>query len=245
MNVYFMSFARYAAIVKNLRGVVLADIDEDGVWSSVMWLVNRFRYRDLGVVPSVVKRYRSLLERYLNGNPFRELVSPTGSIQIFIERLGRASGLPLEVVELLALSSAYVSPAIVIGNRYSGYLKEVSTDVVNVCKDMDTNSWKLHLRIADYTILDIYEASVGEVLNAIEKGVSRELLEKISDGRRSVIEADKKRYWRIACDSGKPFLYYVDMVNIVLRYYVYKDLVADHAACLSIVPVVMIPPNMK
>jgi len=35
-------FARYAAIVKNLRGVVLFNMDEDGVEDSIKWLVNRF-----------------------------------------------------------------------------------------------------------------------------------------------------------------------------------------------------------
>lgn len=240
-----MSFARYAAIVKNLRGVVLADIEEDGVWSSIKWLVDRFRYRDLGVVPSIVKRYRSRLERYLSGNPFRELVPPTSSIQMFIDWLERVSGLPLEVVELLVLSSAYISPGIVVGIKYFGYLKEVSVDVINVCRDLDTNSWKLHMRIADYTVLDLYETCVNEVLNAIEKGASRQSLEEISSLRRSRIEADKKRYWRIMCSNGKPFLFYIDMVNTILKYDMYRDLVADHAACLSIIPVILVPPNIK
>jgi hypothetical protein len=42
-------FARYAAVVKNLRGVALFDLGEEGSWDSVEWLVRRFRYRDLGV----------------------------------------------------------------------------------------------------------------------------------------------------------------------------------------------------
>ena len=42
-------FARYAAVVKNLRGIALFDLGEEGSWDSVEWLVRRFRYRDLGV----------------------------------------------------------------------------------------------------------------------------------------------------------------------------------------------------
>jgi len=46
-----VSFARYAAIVKNLRGVVLADLLEEAASRGLEWLTKRFRYRDLGVVP--------------------------------------------------------------------------------------------------------------------------------------------------------------------------------------------------
>jgi hypothetical protein len=45
-------FSSYAAIVKNLRGVVLLDPDEEGAWTTMEWLVKRFRYRDLGVTPT-------------------------------------------------------------------------------------------------------------------------------------------------------------------------------------------------
>ncbi|MEM3763504.1 MAG: hypothetical protein QW721_03740 [Desulfurococcaceae archaeon] len=44
-----MSFSRYAAIVKNLRGVMLFNMDEEGVEASIHWLVKRFRYRNLGL----------------------------------------------------------------------------------------------------------------------------------------------------------------------------------------------------
>ncbi|MEM2200605.1 MAG: hypothetical protein QW775_05930 [Ignisphaera sp.] len=43
-----MNFSKYAALIKNPRGVVLANIDEPNVWNYIKWLNKRFKYRDLG-----------------------------------------------------------------------------------------------------------------------------------------------------------------------------------------------------
>ena len=74
MCVSYVDFARYAAIVKNLRGVVAADLEESGVEESIKWLASRFRYRDLGVGPMMVERFGSELQKFLGGKPLRELV---------------------------------------------------------------------------------------------------------------------------------------------------------------------------
>ncbi|MDK6028189.1 hypothetical protein QPL79_02265 [Ignisphaera sp. 4213-co] len=240
-----MSFAKYAAIVKNLRGVVLIDFEEDGAWKSLKWLISRFKYRNLGLTPSIIKRYGDKLRNYLNRNPFKELVPPTNAIQMLIEKLYEASKFPYEIVELLVFSSTYISPAMVIGSRYVEYVKRLSVDGISVCKDLDVNSWKLHMRIADYTILDFYEECINEILKIIEQGVSKQVLEHIAILRKSRIEKDKKRYWRIACSDGNPLLYYIDMIDIILRYNAYEEIVADQAAALAIVPVIIISQKIK
>lgn len=239
-----MSFARYAAIVKNLRGVVLADPGEPGVWSSIEWLVKRFHYRNLGVTPSLLAKYREKLAKYLSGHPFRELAAPTSSIVELVEVLHESTGLPLEVVEGLVYASSYISPLMVVGEKYLEYLQQLSISTVYACKDMDTASWKLHMRIADYTILDFYEECVSEVLEAIESK-SFEKLVSIARARVSRVEKDKKRYWRVMCESGRPLLYYVDMVQVVLRHGIASKLKPDHAAGLAIIPALVIPPGMK
>ena len=242
-----MSFARYAAIVKNLRGVVLGDIGDEGVWKSVQWLVKRFRYRDLGLTPSMVGRYRDKLAKYLGGNPFIELSPPIAAVERLIEILVQRSRIPAEVVELLVYSSTYISPAMVVGERFLDNVLQLALDTVYTCKEMDVNSWKLHLRIADYTVLDFYRNCVDEVLSALSsRGDRASVLRKIVEKRRARIESDKKRYWRIACSSGKPFLAYIDMLHLVLDTEGIAELLEpEHAACLAIVPVVYVPSNLS
>lgn len=62
-------FAKYSALVKNLRGVVLFDLGEERVENSIKWLINRFKYRNLGLPPSLFEKYRGKLENYMKGRP--------------------------------------------------------------------------------------------------------------------------------------------------------------------------------
>ncbi|HIE55516.1 MAG TPA: hypothetical protein EYP90_10100 [Chromatiaceae bacterium] len=154
--------------------------------------------------------------------------------------------IPFEVFEALILASSYISPLLVLGSKFIPCIKSLSSEVVKVCKDkvMDVKRWKLHLRIADYSIVDIYEQSVMEAMEVISRFKLGSLkigeIEQILRSRHEKIKIDTNRYWRIKCSEGKPFLYYVDMLSIaknVIRY-----LSENHAAGLSIVPVVHISP---
>ena len=241
-------FARYAAIVKNLRGVVLFDLSEEGTWDSVEWLTRRFRYRDLGLTPSVYRRYPERLERYLGGNPFRLLTYPLPELERFSEELSRCAGIDYEVAELLVLSSTYVSPAIAIGRRFEPQLSRLSVEVVRTCRELSVEDWKLHLRIADYTILDMYENAVSGALGIVE-GCSAEGLERTLNDRLEGIRRDVRRYWRILCGepTARAFLYYVDNLRLYLRGCGLGELCgrSDIAAALAVVPVVSIPPGMR
>lgn len=238
-----MSFSKYAALVKNLRGVVLANIDEPNVWNCIKWLTRRFKYRDLGLTPTMVNLYRDKLTQHLNGNPFVELKPPINAIATLVKLLAKAIAMRLEVLELLVYSSTYISPAIAIGTTYFEELMSLATDAVYVCKDMDASYWKLHLRIADYSILDFYRECVDEMLNILlspNPKLRSELLTDVIKSRGSRISRDKKRYWRISCDKGKPFLLYVDMASIIQKYELLDYLEVEHAAGLAIVPVVIL-----
>ncbi len=249
-------FARYAAIVKNLRGVVVFNLDESGVWDSIVWLVQRFRYRNLGLTPTLVQRYRAILRDYLNGNPFRELVYPIEGLRGLDNILKQLLDVPLEVAEGLMFASIYISPLILVGKTYQAGIEDNANTTIRVCKDkkMDLKQWKLHLRIADYTIVDFYEKNIEEnleVLEAVIKGnVNTSKIREIIEKRLERVKRDTKRYWRIKCSNGTPFLYYVDpLIKIIdaiasgrLDPYILK---IDYAAGLSIIPVIYVPSNMK
>lgn len=236
-----MSFAKYAALVKNLRGVVLLDPGEPGVESSLNWLVKRFRYRNLGVTPALLSKHGGKLARYLGGKPFRELVLPVPSLEGVPGLLAGFLGVPGELAELLVYASTYVSPALLIGEKYAGEAAKLAVGAVKVCREMDTASWKLHLRIADYTALDFYERCVDEALSVLEGADPQPVLES----RRERVARDAKRYWRIACAEGRLFLLYVDNLKLAVDAGAHGRLAPEAAAALSIVPVVLVPPGLS
>ena len=137
-----------------------------------------------------------------------------------------------------------------IGSSFKSYIEENSIEIVRTCKEMDIKSWKLHLRIADYTILDMYEENVCEALRIISglksKSMKLSELEEILRNRVARVQRDVKRYWRIKCDEGRPFLYYVDLLSKVIDKIARGELDADklieeYSASLTIIPVVYVP----
>ena len=236
--------ARYAAAVKNLRGVLVADLSSKGSWETVEWLVKRFRYRNLGLPPSIVSRFKSKLERYLNGRPFRELVYPASELKLVV-KVYEMLGYPLELSEGLVLASTYISPLLVEGEHYTSALSEGVVHTIYTCKSLSVNDWKLHLRITDYSILDSYEESVDEALEfigAIRSG-NFDLVQRILERRKGKAKKDARRYWRISCGSGKAFLLYYDPIKaigpVVRRSSKLAESLADnHAVALALTPAV-------
>lgn len=229
-----MSFAKYAAVVKNLRGVVAIDLSEKSAAEGLRWLAMLYRYRDLGVVPSAVRVLAHETEQYLGGRPLRKLELPVPELKALPGLLHSRLELPLEAAEALVYASTYVSPALVIGKKLFESLLPFAAGKVLVCKEMDRHSWKLHLRIADYTILDFYEACVDEALKVIE-GLDPE---PVLVSRLERVKKDVKRYWRVQCDEGQPLLLYVDNLALAIKAGGLKNLETDCAAALAIVPVV-------
>ena len=164
---------------------------------------------------------------------------PVKSIEKLVAELEEA-GLSREVGELLILASTYISPAILVGESYREDLEKLAADVVKVCRELNVREWKLHLRIADYTVLDFYEEAVDEALRALEEP---SLVERLLEERKERISTDKRRYWRISCEDGRPFLYYIDNLSVAHAYGVLRG-ERDWAAALAIIPVVYVPPGM-
>jgi len=237
----------FVATVKNLRGVVLVNSSDKNAVEKISWLIKRFRYRNLGIPPSLYSR-RDLKE-YFSKGPFIELVYPINSIRSFVEKLWNITGYPLELIESLVLSSIYVSPLLIAGSEYIRLLEDIAYTSIQVCRELSNNEWKLHLRIADYTILDMYREKIGEAVDVIKylKGNKWRSIKEVLDNRMKRVEKDTKRYWRIVCKdeegSLKKFLLYIDLLNLLVELsrrgsFKLEDLREDYSIALSIVPAI-------
>jgi len=240
----YVNFAKYAAIVKNLRGVVIADLNEEGVESSIQWLVLRFKYRNLGIGPHMLNSFRDKLARYLGGKPFRELTYPIPQLLQFT-RILQSVGIELLLAEGLSLASTYISPLMVIGNKYAQVLERLGVTFIKVSKELSIQEWKLHMRIADYSILDSYEECIEEGLRAINaaKEGNEDIINDILRAREARILKDASRYWRIRSESGRTFLIYIDVLKLIKDKL--RSLSTDQAVALAIIPVILIPLGMK
>lgn len=234
--------SRYASIVKNLRGVVLPDAEE--AEEGVRWLRDRFRYRNLGVPPSVLREAEEFFRGRLGGGPFVELAYPSRALVELVPTLAEGLGAEPRIVEGLVLASAYVSPLLVIGRRAQEGVARLAVDVVESRLDMDVRQWRLHLRIADYTVLDLYRWSTEHVEGLLEGRVG---LQEFRREREARIRKDKARYWRLARGEGPAwrFLYYVDLASrmdegLLERV---RDLGAEASAGLAIEAAVAIGPR--
>ena len=217
-----ISFYNYAAIVKNLRGVIYWKGKGD-----LEWLLSRFRYRYLGVPPSleriILKRKNLVLLTYPNNIilKVKELFS-----RVLIE----------EIAEVLCLASTYISP--VMTDDMDDF-RDLIVAEVKTTKELTDKDWKLHMRIADYTVLDFYTWSTNNAKEAIESGNVEEFLHE----RKEKIEKDMRRYWRIVEDEGRAFLAYVDPLAILHKYNLveeFKSLGKDAFATMGILPVIFI-----
>lgn len=195
--------ARYAAIVKNLRGVLIFT-DADEAEERVRWLTERFKYRNLGVSPALSSQIE--VER-----PFVELTYPDDELER-LTRLLMDAGLSEVAAEASVLASAHISPLLALDRRAVRLLRPLEAGSVETSKKLNNREWKLHLRIADYTVLDFY---IWSIENA-ERLWTEEDPKRIIGERLGRIGKDSKRYWRII-GEGKKFLIYLDPVRLLWK----------------------------
>ncbi len=207
-----VSLSRYAALVKNLRGVVVFNPDDD-VSELIEWLVKRFKYRNVGVPPALVEHLDSKL---LSGRPFVQLSYPTEELASFTREIAAVEAAEPLVVEASVLASIYVSPLLALGRAAAGDLEKLAVDFVESKVLLDDRGWRLHLRIADYTVLDFYQWSSEHAeklwnLQADLKVFAKERAERIA--------RDKKRYWRLQRGKEEPwrFVLYIDLAQRAAR----------------------------
>ena len=218
-----VSFSMYAALVKNLRGVLIIDPNDELVPNILRWLSRRFRYRLVGVPPKVLEGLKS---RGLNlTKQLRPLHYPSKSlvelVSTCMEYLG---GVDEYLIESTVLASTYVSPALAFGDEVIKEATKLGTYVVNSKVRLNNQYMKLHMRIADYSILDAYESDI-ELLRRLWEGKlsPKEYLRE----KEVEISKDTKRYWRLTkpdTRGGKlkeckphPFLTYLDIPVALIR----------------------------
>ncbi len=210
-----MALHRFVFLVKNLRGV-LAALPGEELEPIVSWLSRRFRYRDLGVPPSLYREARDAIEPRLGGRPFHLLGYPTARVEAAARRLSEllvGAGLPETVAEALLLASAYASPVLATPGAAEA-LKPIVVHVVYSRQLLDAQSARLHLRIVDYTVLDAYVETIDEFVRAVEEGWPPE---RLRASRLERAKRDEKRYWRVASREGTPLILYLDHASLALR----------------------------
>jgi hypothetical protein len=202
---YLDVFSRYAALVKNMRGVVLFSPADD-VSEDLKWLVERFRYRVLGVPQSLVERVPGLKK------PLVPLAYPSKGVEDFVKFVASSAGLEREVAEAVCLASCYVSPLLALGPGAQKSLRGLAVGEVSSKVEMGVRDWKLHLRIADYSVLDLYEWSTTQAQRLWQKDVD---VEELISERVAAVKRDQKRYWRLQRGELEPrtFLVYLDLVQ--------------------------------
>ena len=200
--------SKYAAMVKNLRGIIFTRLEEPGVKETLKWLTRKFKYRDLAAPPSLRREMvNSGFKR------FREACYPAEELEKLVEIFSSELSASPEAVEAVVLASAHVSPVLAVGEKAAGELAPLTVERVDSRVSLDDRGWKLHFRIADYTVLDAYEWSVT---HAEKLWKPRLNLEAFRKERASKIKADVKRYWRLneGEEKPKPFLLYIDLAYL-------------------------------
>ena len=234
-------FSRYAALVKNMRGVVYFDPSEEEAYQGLKWLNERFKYRVLGVPPSLLKSLNRV------SKPLIPLAYPHHEIESFTSTIARSLNLELSLSEALCLSSCYVSPILALGSRAQERLKSIAVHEVYTKTSMGLKDWKLHLRIADYSVLDLYEWSTLQAQKIWEPDVD---IKKLLEERTKAIKRDEKRYWRLQRGDLEPklFMVYLDLLQRISRSEEAMNNVKSFSpnlasACMAVVVAVMVSPS--
>lgn len=209
-------FSQYAALVKNLRGVVFAYFEKENVEETLSWLTKKFKYRNLGVPPTIYSKVEKYFEGKINGKPFVKLEYPVHSLKNLVKLIGENFKIEYEVVETVILASTYVSPIMVMGWEAFKKLEKICASRVDSTISLNDFGWKLHFRIVDYTVLDFYGWSVNHSKQLWSQKLN---LKKFLEERKNKIEKDKKRYWRLQKGEEKPFplILYVDLAQLIAQ----------------------------
>ena len=188
-------FTQTAWLIKNLRGVLYCKEDQ----TIVDLVAKKFRYRNVGVPRWLAEDIGKRVEK----KPFVKIDYPFEDVRQFIESLN-----PSPEVETIALASCYLCPILTSARDYKE-LKPFAIDEVYVGElgNISDRDLKLHLRIADYSVTDFYVWATTTLYESVKHGKLEEHIKE----RVERVKKDKKRYWRVAKESGDVFIAYVDL----------------------------------
>ncbi len=243
-----VSFSRYAALVKNLRGVILVDPSDELTPNYLRWLSRRFRYRVVGLSPIVKEGLRR--HGLTPTKQVKSLNYPSEDLALLTKDLSsELSRFSEEVIESAILASAYISPLLVFSDVYVKEVEKLSIHIVKSSIKLNNQLIKLHMRIADYSILDYYDENLS-IIEDLWRGVS---FEEFVSKREELAVRDSRRYWRLGGEGVKAvkyephtFLAYVDLIAKGVGGEGFKHIAESFSfesvgAGLALVPAVVIP----
>lgn len=210
----------FISLLKNIRGVVHFKT-ESPPQPELDWLIKKFRYRDLGIVPAIFETAR---ESKLTKKPFVKLEFPNDSMKRLVELIVKDTGIPGSVVQTLFLASSYVSPIILLKENPAENFAPFLVHTLNSDITLTDKEMKLHLRIVDYTVLDFHKTTTRAARIAIGEaiqGSTNRLNKLIYERKQSVQEDCNKRYWRLISSSvqkgtkGKTLIFYLDSLPFI------------------------------
>ena len=205
------AFHIYAAVVKNLRGVLFSSVDHEEFSEKFSWLKKRFRYRNIGITPYMAERYGLKAD----GKLLVELVEPVKGLDGLISAYASITGVGRSALEAYCYASTYVSPLLVLGQASCTDLEPLIVDKVVVGRELTDKEYKLHMRIADYTVLDFYLWATSQASEALTAMAGGRDVEPMLAEREERIKKDKHRYWRVGAEEGRDFILYLDLLPIL------------------------------
>jgi len=208
-------FSKYVAIVKNIRGIILLDPYTDSS-RIIEWLSERFKYRNIGVSKLPISKNPELFSKWLNGRPFIEIYHPIQETFSLVGFLEDILGFENYVCDSIVLSSVYVSPLLVTDVKLFNRILKISIDHIELKVKLKVKDWKLHLRIAAYTILGMYRQCIEDAKELWNLNVD---LFKFIKNHSEIVGRDKKRYWRLSRGELPigVFLAYLDIAGLIVK----------------------------
>jgi hypothetical protein len=134
------------------------------------------------------------------------LSSPLASLERVGEAVAGIGETPRATAETMVLASVYACPLICLGPAALAAVQPFAVDAAETAVALSDKDWRLHFRIADYTVLDLHQWSTDHA-----RHLWRDDANDFTQARRQRIAKDKRRYWRLQQGAGplNPFILYL------------------------------------
>ncbi len=224
---------RYVSILKNLRGVIYFSEGEE-ILEKIKWINRHFRYRYVGISENILQKVEDKkIKQVLSKKPFIQLYYPSENIKRFIQFFVEIIEENSLLLESLLLSSCYVSPLFVLGEKALQQCESFAIHFLEVSEKLDDKKLKRHLRIADYGVIDIHEKTTHQAWEVIKEASqynlkndflkAERILESLIENRKELAKTDCKiRYWRLISEGkseGEKVIIYFDPCALIFNYF--------------------------
>jgi hypothetical protein len=215
-----MEFIDYVILLKNIRGILLFEPTKEPDLDKIKWLKKTHKYRNIGI-PESIDKFKSISDK-----PFVKLSYPSDEINIFLNKL--KNGLPLYLLEAVALSSCYACPLLILNQEIFDQLKPITIWSLKA-SEIDKKEILRHIRISHYSQIDFF-SSAKQAYEILKEGKK---IEDLCNNRKELAILDgKKRFWRIKEDKNSNTLVaYFDLLRIIKNI---KDIKSIISLALSI-----------